>query len=299
MDDQARDPLRAARLYASRGWWRRCRRACRVVSQADRSHPIAQALIARCDAELGVLPWEQAELRVRALAAAHPELVPLQIASAGIAYRRGRKEDALAALRALSRRYPDDAQVHQAYAGLLGCERATWPEAWEHYQAAIASSGALASSGYRAAAYAIGRTVDPTGAQAALAGAPAVERLLIETRGLRRPRLTVPVVVGLVGLMLAPYAAVPALALVGLCTAWAGWVISALVFVRMCRRCLAGWLAIVGVLWLIYPLAVTDPHGTPWAACIAGGVILSELAMRSHRRMQRRVVQANNPQLPA
>ena len=216
---------------------------------------------ARLEALTRRMSFSDAEAIVRGLAEANPGEPRLAVTAADMAYRQGDVERALAEMNVLAIEYPNNPAVHEFLAELLRVKRQDWDGVWEHYKVALRSGG-LNSPCLREAAYAVGRSRDPSNADLALSGATRMERAVVRGR-VRGP--------GLLFLVLDTLA-FPAIALrelghsgwglflMGLATAWAAWAIYGNDLV-CCKKCRNAWIFTGGWTWFLFALTPHYFHG--------------------------------------
>jgi tetratricopeptide (TPR) repeat protein len=215
--------------------------------QPDNFH--ALALKTRLDALRHLISNDEAKGVIRGLIDEHPGDVYLEVAAAALVAQDGDRPGAIALLKATAEANGDDPYVHQVLAGLLGCDRATWDEALDHYKIAL-RTGPLLTPSYQSAAYYLAKRSEPALAPTALQGATPVDRAAIRTRSLGFNRMALVLAVLAVSSL-----SIDALgrdgegvAVMVIATAWAGWAAVANYAVG-CWKCAAWWLLTIVVAW--------------------------------------------------
>ncbi len=257
MDAAASPEAARVRHLAATGQFRRARRHCLAALRQHPDDPRLLASKASLDAHTGRTTYPEAETIVRRLVAQHPDDPRLQVVAAGLVARQKDLPRAVAELREIAAANPDDNDVRQALAGILGATASTQAEAWALYKRAL-EEGPLGTPCYTSAAYTLARRYQPELADQVLAGAGSVERAVAFTRsrGLR-VLFVVWAVLTLVAVALCAGRQLDAgLAVAGLATLWGGWVAFTNRMV-CCRQCLRFWLFLTAATWVLVVLAAT------------------------------------------
>jgi hypothetical protein len=201
----------------------------------------AIALNARVEAHLGLISNDRAEGIIRDQIREHPGDVYLEVAEAGLMAQAGDRPRAIVQLKAIAEEHQDDAYVHQVLAGLLGCDKATWDEAWSHYKVAM-QTGPLLAPGYMGAAYFFARRYEAALAPLTLQGTTSLQRAAIRTRAMGFNRMLLAFLVlalGSLALDALGHSTLSVVAMV-IATAWAGW--SSLAnYTVGCWKCATAW----------------------------------------------------------
>jgi hypothetical protein len=172
----------------------------------------------------------------------------LQVARALLRIRGSDRVAAISELRTVAEQHENDAYVHQALAGLLGYDKATWSEAWEHWKIAL-QAGPLLSPAYTYAAYYLAGKIDPKLAVSTLDGLSRIHRLAVRTRALSfRYLFDVFVVLLVLGALIGAKSLGVGVALGILAMAgglWCGYTN----FYIGCWKCLTVWITASVVMW--------------------------------------------------
>lgn len=141
----------------------------------------AKALKVRIDAQRGLMSNAQAEVVLRGLISEQPGDPYLEVATVALLLREGDRQEGVSQLKVIADTYKGDPYVNQVLAGVLGCDRATWDEAWTHYKIAL-QSGPLATPTYQSAAYYLAKHKEPSLVSLTLQGTTSWSRAAIRTR---------------------------------------------------------------------------------------------------------------------
>jgi hypothetical protein len=243
-----------ARKLMGRCRLRAARRSCARAIEDEPDNFRARALKARLDAATGHSSTDQAQSAIAELIAAHPNDAHLKVASAVLLAQDGNRQSAIAALRPIAADNPSDSYVHQVLAGFLGCDIATWDDAWVHYKVAL-EHGSLLSPAYRAAAFHFAKQKEPSLVERVFADTDSVERAAIRTRDLGFNRmilllgvLALPSIV--VNAVTGELALAVAVAIMTMATAWAGWA-AFTNYVIGCWKCSTVWVMMISGLWFL------------------------------------------------
>jgi hypothetical protein len=179
--------------------------------------------------------------------------------------------------------HPEDPYVHQVLAGLLGCARSTWPDAWEHYKLAL-RDGPLLSTTYKAAAYYLGRRLEPALASLPLQGSSGVESLVIRTRAFSvRVIFLVFFALAVIGALVGSKQLALGLLLSSIATVWALWYAAANFYIG-CWKCFLVWISSAFATWILFVGVHANPVMGFFIGC--GGLIGGLIGANKSRRTQ-------------
>jgi hypothetical protein len=269
---------------------RAARRACEAALKEDPSDLRAVALRTRLGAALGHITVDAARSELSELVEQRPDDSYLKVALAFLTSRIDRPS-AIAELRALAASDERDPYVQQCLAGLLGCDKETWGDAWRHYKAAM-EDGPLLSPGYKAAAYSLSRRIQPEMSRATLRGSGLVERTSIQTRSLGINRLGVALVVPLLPTFILFYARQTewGIAALTVATLTAAWITYSNVVVG-CWRCVWFWSLMIAVIWGLVAWAEWS-HSGDWRTWYVAGAVSVIIGLAIPKKQTR--TQLNN-----
>ena len=247
-----------ARRLASRCRLRAALRACEAALREQPNNSRALALKVRLEVGLNRIAVEEASQISERLVFEDPGDSYLQVAKALLLIRGRDRVAATSELRLVAERHANDPYVHQVLAGQLGCDKATWSDAWEHWKIAL-QSGPLFSPAYKSAAYFLARRLEPTLAASTLSGSTRLERLVVKTRILGFEYLfdgffALAVLSGLIGAK-----NLGAGVALGLVTMALGlWSAFASLYVG-CWKCASVWMIGSAAMWLAFVYALKLP----------------------------------------
>jgi hypothetical protein len=250
----------------------------------------ASALKWRLEAGLGLIAVDEAKQHIRDLIELDPADTYLHVQAAAVLGRKENPRNTIPALRALAQIF-DDAYVHQTLAGPLVCDWATWPEAWHEYKLAM-RDGPLLGSRVRLAAYQLAKYLEPSETIATLSGSSAVERMVVRTRAMGLPKLTLFFVLGTFAslvVFLADTTSIGAASFI-VATLLALWVSYSNMYVG-CWKCTLVWLMLPGVAWALFAWAAVNPfeRATVGEALLIFTIGLAFPAVREVIRIRRKL----------
>jgi hypothetical protein len=256
------------------------------VIQDEPGNVYAIAGKARVDARIKRISIEQARSEIEQLIATTPGEPYLEVSLVVLNTDPRQRTDVIVGLREIAAAHPADSYANQVLAGLLGCDRSTWTDAWEHWKIAL-NQGPLLTPGYKSAAYYLARRNDPSMVGAVFQDTGPVERLAIRTRspGFNRMYLVLGILVAL-SLALKSVHGDAALSYVAMAVgaAWVGW--SAFTnYAVGCWKCFFVWLTMLPVMWLLVLLLnPADARFTVVGLGIAALFMASNYASKSSRQ---------------
>jgi hypothetical protein len=274
-----------ARRLTGQSRLRAALRACEEALKEDPSNLRAVALRTRLSAALGHLTVDAARSELSELSERRPDDSCLKVALALLTSRSDRPA-AIAELGALAASNERDPYVQQCLAGLLGCDKATWGDAWRRYKFAM-EDGPLLSPGYKSAAYSLSKRIQPEMRKATLRGSGMVERASIQTRSLGINRLGIAVVVPLLPTFILFYAHQTRWGIVALtiATLTAAWIAYSNVVVG-CWRCVWFWSLMIATVWGLVVLAEWS-HSGDWRTWYVAGAASVTIGLAIPKRQAR------------
>jgi hypothetical protein len=256
----------------------------------------AIALKARLRAHLGQIMVGDAKREIQALIDSDPLDWYLHLQAAAVLGPKQSPKDTIPALREVAEAF-DEAPVHQALAGALGCDLSLWPEAWRHYRIAL-RDGVLSSTRVKIAAYYLASRLEPSQKSAVLSGSSTIERMVVRTRSFGLAKLVLLYSLGVAAGFAAFLDGSIGLSATiwGVSTALALWVSYSNSYIH-CWKCTVAWLGFPVLPWAFFGLAVASSHlqyiaGGALAGWVIGSLARSIPSIFKSRRLRAKVPKA-------